>query len=267
MEPIKDRSCLTQISKDLGYYVYRLIDPRNMQTFYVGKGCGDRAYQHAKNVKSLIAKEKDEDSFSLKEKIISDIIASGKEVVVLVHRWGLTANEALEVESALIDAYPGLANIQKGHGIDKGCILAIDLCEMLNAKEYNEPPDNYIIIKIKREVISAKGSLYAAVREAWKADINKASNYMYVFAVVDGIVREVYKVGRWYQIGDRIAFDGVPAKGNITIVKGCRIPAKYRKKGAANPFMYKYLLKEEDNLSLLCKSAAESGTNKCVSYE
>ena len=30
------------------YYVYRLIDPRNLQTFYVGKGCGDRVYQHAK---------------------------------------------------------------------------------------------------------------------------------------------------------------------------------------------------------------------------
>ena len=239
MEPIKDRSCLTQISKDLGHYVYRLIDPRNMQTFYVGKGCGDRAYQHAKNVKSLIAKEKDEDSFSLKEKIISDIIASGKEVIIIIHRWGLSEEVAFEVEAALIDAYPGLANIQKGQGIDRGCILAQDLCAMFGVNEYNEPVDDYIIIKTKQEVISVKGGLYNAVREAWKADINKASNYKYVFAVVGGIVREVYEVRQWYKIGYRIAFDGVPAKGNITIVKGCRIPAKYREKGAANPFLYK----------------------------
>ena len=27
-----------EVSKKLGYYVYRLIDPRNGDTFYVGKG-------------------------------------------------------------------------------------------------------------------------------------------------------------------------------------------------------------------------------------
>ena len=30
----------------LGIYVYRLIDPRNGQTFYVGKGKGNRVFQH-----------------------------------------------------------------------------------------------------------------------------------------------------------------------------------------------------------------------------
>lgn len=28
----------------IGYYVYRLIDPRNGQTFYVGKGKGNRVF-------------------------------------------------------------------------------------------------------------------------------------------------------------------------------------------------------------------------------
>ena len=28
------------IAKQLGWYVYRLIDPRNGETFYVGKGSG-----------------------------------------------------------------------------------------------------------------------------------------------------------------------------------------------------------------------------------
>ena len=30
----------------LQYYVYRLIDPRTGQTFYVGKGKGNRLYAH-----------------------------------------------------------------------------------------------------------------------------------------------------------------------------------------------------------------------------
>ena len=30
----------------LGNYVYRLIDPRDGETFYVGKGRGNRVYAH-----------------------------------------------------------------------------------------------------------------------------------------------------------------------------------------------------------------------------
>ena len=30
----------------LGYYVYRLVDPRDNKTFYVGKGCGNRVFNH-----------------------------------------------------------------------------------------------------------------------------------------------------------------------------------------------------------------------------
>lgn len=36
---------------DTIFYVYKLIDPRNNKTFYVGKGKEDRKYYHIKNVK------------------------------------------------------------------------------------------------------------------------------------------------------------------------------------------------------------------------
>ena len=35
-----------EVIKELGYYVYRLIDPRNGETFYVGKGKDNRVFQH-----------------------------------------------------------------------------------------------------------------------------------------------------------------------------------------------------------------------------
>ena len=37
-----------RVAEQLKWYVYRLIDPRNGETFYVGKGQGDRVFAHAK---------------------------------------------------------------------------------------------------------------------------------------------------------------------------------------------------------------------------
>jgi uncharacterized protein len=34
------------VTEKLKTYVYRLIDPRNGETFYVGKGQGDRVFAH-----------------------------------------------------------------------------------------------------------------------------------------------------------------------------------------------------------------------------
>ena len=39
-----------EIARRLKTYVYRLIDPRNGETFYVGKGRGDRVFAHIREV-------------------------------------------------------------------------------------------------------------------------------------------------------------------------------------------------------------------------
>ena len=39
-----------EISQKLMFYVYRLVDPRNGETFYVGKGVGNRVFQHSSGV-------------------------------------------------------------------------------------------------------------------------------------------------------------------------------------------------------------------------
>ena len=36
----------TEVISKLGYYVYLLIDPRTGNTFYVGKGRGNRTFAH-----------------------------------------------------------------------------------------------------------------------------------------------------------------------------------------------------------------------------
>ena len=35
------------VKEALGYYVYALVDPRDRKIFYIGKGKGNRIFQHA----------------------------------------------------------------------------------------------------------------------------------------------------------------------------------------------------------------------------
>jgi hypothetical protein len=219
------------------YYVYRLVDPRSFHTFYVGKGCGNRVFMHAKAAKELITKEEDADS--LKLKLISEILAAGKEVICFIHRWGLSQKAAFEVEAALIDCYPGLSNIQSGHDNERGMVSVEDFEKQSNLVEYEEPEEDYIIIKTSKGAIEANGSLYEATRRSWANDINRAEKYKYVLSVINGIVKEVYEVDHWYKDGDRIAFEGKETKDAISSLKGTIIPAKYRQKGMASPFLYK----------------------------
>ena len=166
----------------------------------------------------------------------------GKEVVAIIHRWNLTEDEAFEVEAALIDCYPGLTNEQSGHGSDYGVISADDLMVKLGAEEYDEPKEDYVIIKTTKPFICDRGSLYDAVRSAWRAKLSKAQEYKYVLGVVNGMVREVYKVSKWTDCINRpgrIEFVGKPANDHMSELKGKLIPQKYKERGASNPFMYK----------------------------
>ncbi len=49
------------VAAKLGWYVYRLIDPEDGETFYVGKGTGDRIFHHVRGDWSKID---DEDTLS-----------------------------------------------------------------------------------------------------------------------------------------------------------------------------------------------------------
>ncbi len=239
---IKDFITFLEESPSRKFYVYRLIDSRTYQTFYVGKGCGDRVFLHVDNVRKLVCNYQVsfDDTISLKEKLILEIIASGNKVIPVIHRYGLTEKEAFEVEAALIDAFSGLTNIQRGHFSERGPITVEDLRNVIAMSEYTEPDDKYIIIKTTPSTIISEGSLYEATRKSWRADLTKAKKYKYVVSVVYGVVREVSEVSKWYAFENgRIAFDGKPATDAIAHLKNKRIPQKYRQKGASNPFMYK----------------------------
>ncbi|HBZ78363.1 MAG TPA: hypothetical protein DEO39_06640, partial [Clostridiales bacterium] len=89
-----------EVIEQLKYYVYRLIDPRNGQTFYVGKGKGNRVFAHVNDaLKSFNGEsyvDDKEDDVSSKIMQIRDIRNSGLEVIHIIQRYGLTEKEAFE---------------------------------------------------------------------------------------------------------------------------------------------------------------------------
>jgi hypothetical protein len=65
------------VAERLGYYIYALRDPRVGEIFYVGKGKGDRAFQHARHAKKVDRQLTDAE---LKLERIKAIHAVGQQV-------------------------------------------------------------------------------------------------------------------------------------------------------------------------------------------
>lgn len=148
----------SEVIEKLRYYVYRLIDPRNGETFYVGKGKGNRIFAHAKG---------DVESDALSEKMarIRAIQLAGFKVAHVIHRHNLDSSTAFEVEAALIDAYPSNTNIVDGHGSnDFGVMHAAEVVRRY-ATETAVFTHKALMININRSALDS--SVYEATRFAW----------------------------------------------------------------------------------------------------
>jgi hypothetical protein len=240
-----------KVSDQLKYYVYRLIDPRNGETFYVGKGKGDRVFFHAKGVADSSNGDSD-DMVSQKIKRIREILNNNLEVIHIIHRHGLDENTAFEVEAALIDVYPEATNIAGGRGsYDRGVMNYKQIIALYDAPEavFNHKA---IIININ-QTADERESIYEAVRYAWIIDSKRASKAEVVLAAKQGLIIGVFVADKW--IDATISnFPGKPEylpgrKGFIGKVAPTeiadqylqhRLPDDMRKKGAANPIKYTF---------------------------
>ena len=224
-----------EVRERINHYVYRLIDPRNGQTFYIGKGKDDRIFQHSKGVIKLTAEEQESDSEKIKT--IRQIHSLGLEVIHIVHRHGMDEKTAFEVEAALIDATPGLTNIQNGYGSnDFGPMHVNELERLYKSEILDVGEEKCLLIKVKQEVVDNFG-LYQATRHCWQLNINRVSNVDFAISTVNGIVREVYSIMDWVPVGNRWEFNGTVATEKSSW-KFTRIPDIYRRKGMASPCLY-----------------------------
>ena len=231
------------VAQKLKTYVYRLIDPRNGETFYVGKGKNDRVFAHSR------AEIKTEDPGD-KLKRIREIHVGGFEVAHVIHRHGMDDKTAMEVEAALIDAYPGLTNAVIGAGSND--FGAMHAQEIVNRYEAHVADFEHRAILINVNRSATETSLYEATRYAWKISAKRAKRAEYVLAICHGIIVEVFIAEKWLPatpenfpglepVPRRYGFIGTEAPDRIRkMYVGKRIPDKYRKKGASNPIKYTY---------------------------
>ena len=175
---------------ELKYYVYRLVDPRNGETFYVGKGKGNRVFDHANG---KFEPDSEYAAGSKKERI-NEIRARGHQVMHIIHRHGLTDHVAREIEAALIDAYPGLTNEQLGADKDRGVRNTDDIIQ-LYAGPYCELLDPLILICINKTWRSH--GVYEGTRGVWKVAIKRASKYPLVLARVQDLIVGVFEPEKW----------------------------------------------------------------------
>ena len=155
---------------------------------------------------------------------------------------------AFEVESALIDAYPGLTNVVGGAGSnDYGAMHAKEII----ARYYAQAADfkhKALLINVNRS--ATETSLYEATRYAWIISKSKAQKAEVVLATRHGLIIGAFIADDWLdatpanfpgreESPGRLGFVGHEAGADIrNLYVGKRVPAEYRKRHASYPIRY-----------------------------
>ncbi len=231
--------------EQLGYYVYALIHPQNNTPFYIGKGIGNRVFNHKKSALKS-------DDTSLKLDTIRSIVNNGLEVQHLILRHGLTEKEAFEVEAALIDFgnYLGhdLSNLVDGHhAADRGLMTSDEVIRRYNAEPLKVLEHPVMIININKKYSRGQSTdaIYEATKQAWVVGEKRRHTSKYALAEYTGIIIEVFEIQEWYSIftennktKNRWGFNGVMAPDEVRNIYINKSIAHTKKQGAANPIKY-----------------------------
>jgi len=241
---------------ELNYYVYLLINPDTKTPFYVGKGEGNRVFDHLND-----AKQGKKGTDKLDQ--IQAILKKNKTVDHVIVRHGLNEKTAYQIEASLIDTFRYIpsfndfvsGNIQGGmNSIENGLMSSEEVKRKYNAIPLNSIPADTIIININSSYkrASGKNKLYQATKERWRMDKTRLEGIKYVLSEFKGLIVEVFEVKKWYSIkrqynpGTKKAgktyvgygFDGQVALNKVRNLYINKSVAHKKKKGASNPIIY-----------------------------
>lgn len=212
----------------LGHYVYALVDPRNKEIFYVGKGLHESVFELEDHV---VKAQKSGMTNGLKpqESRILEILAQGFDVDYYVLRHGLfdadryeAADVASTVESVVNDLLTcglvqghKLCNIASGH--DQSCKGIMHVKEVIALYDHPVlsllPDTNAVIVRLHQKYAKSLSAqdLYEITRKRWVMNLERAKKVTHVLGAYFGrvvSVIEVEKVERDVVEPSRVAFEG-----------------------------------------------------------
>ena len=191
----KDLTMFSQsVIEKLKYYVYLLQDPRDNYVFYVGKGVGNRVFQHQAG--NLIDAEASD-----KISKINEIKTQGHSVKHQIIRHGLSEEVAFEIEASLIDfiGMKNLLNLQSGHySSDFGIKSSDEIIALYEAEPLTtELPVLLININRGYRRDMTVNDIYQATRMSWVLGKRK-DNAKYAVTTYRGLTREVFTICDWF---------------------------------------------------------------------
>lgn len=225
------------IGEKLRSYVYLLVDPRTGRAFFAGRGRNDRCFRHvhaarADETGEPASVERGQRTFPVLDRI-REIQSSGRSVRIDILRYGLDADEARLVETVACDALglrPPSDDRGGGRGRDIGAGQAIGPkqgkragkpsggrrsvpAQRTEATRLNTVLAKPAKIKRSHRVVllrlgkslgpgTSDAQVDEAVRSAWKigrrwTDPESQRSPQWAFAVVDDVVRAVFRIDGW----------------------------------------------------------------------
>lgn len=157
------------------FFVYLLIDPRNEQIFYIGKGTKKRPYHH------LVESNRKGKINRFKTNRISDILGSGYEVDIYYFETNLNEQQAFRLEHEIIK-HIGTVNLTN---ISGGIKKATAREEALYALSRIMPFDQWLIKRA--DATDFEKSLYFKVIDAYR----EIAEHGYVYAIEQTIINGI----------------------------------------------------------------------------
>jgi len=194
------------IIKKIKYYVYLLSDPITNEIFYVGKGKGNRVFDHLKNTTDG----------SEKSQKIKELKSQGKvpKIEFLVH--GVDDEITIKkVESSIIDLIDKKNLTNKVGGYESSDFGRMDLGQIIGKYSIKQVDVTEKVLLIKLSTTfrynMSPSDLYDNTRGIWIISEKRRKEVEYVFTVYDGIVQETYNVLQWFPggstFGNRVDID------------------------------------------------------------
>jgi len=185
------------VAARLGWYVYLLAEPGSDRPCFVGRGRGDRCFDHVRAARvepASTGQDRRAKKFPALD-LIRRIEAAEGPVRVEILRYGLSADEARLVAAAVTDALGLPADAKRGGRRQAAAELGTQLAK--RAKFKREHP--LVLLHVG---VAATDTDYGTVRHGWRigrrwTDPSVPRSPQWAVIVIGELVVGVYRIERW----------------------------------------------------------------------